>query len=75
MVESEAKELSEEQMLGAVTAGLESVPAVIKGIIDLAEMCAKDAVADHRDASSIKKLTADIKAKYEKEVRDAYASR
>ncbi|MCP5366311.1 MAG: polyribonucleotide nucleotidyltransferase [Hyphomicrobiales bacterium] len=42
MVESEAKELSEEQMLGAVAFGHKAFQAVIDAIIDLAEACAKE---------------------------------
>ncbi|MFQ6017656.1 MAG: polyribonucleotide nucleotidyltransferase [Kiloniellaceae bacterium] len=42
MVESEAKELSEEAMLGAVNFGHENIRPVIQAIIDLAESCAKD---------------------------------
>src|SRR6516162_8320711 len=42
MVESEAKELSEEIMLGAVTYGFEQFQAVIRAIVDLAEQCAKE---------------------------------
>src|SRR5436853_2869103 len=42
MVESEAKELSEETMLGAVTFGHKSFQPVIEAIIELAETCAKD---------------------------------
>ena len=42
MVESEAKELSEEVMLGAVNFGHESIKPVIDAIIDLAESCAKE---------------------------------
>jgi polyribonucleotide nucleotidyltransferase len=42
MVESEAKELSEEIMLGAVTFGHDSFQPVIKAIIELAELCAKE---------------------------------
>jgi polyribonucleotide nucleotidyltransferase len=42
MVESEAKELSEEVMLGAVKAGHESFQKVIDAIIKLAEQAAKD---------------------------------
>jgi len=41
MVESEAKELSEEVMLGAVTFGQREFASVINLIIDLAEMCAR----------------------------------
>ena len=42
MVESEAKELSEEIMLGAVTFGFEQFQPVIRAIIELAELCAKE---------------------------------
>jgi len=42
MVESEAKELSEDVMLGAVTFGHDSFQPVIKAIIELAEACAKE---------------------------------
>ena len=42
MVESEAKELSEAQMLGAVEFGHKAMQEVIDMIIDMAEDCAKD---------------------------------
>ena len=42
MVESEAKELSEEVMLGAVVFGQKSYLPVIRAIVELAERCAKD---------------------------------
>ena len=42
MVESEAKELSEEVMLGAVEFGHKSFQPVIQGIIELAERAAKE---------------------------------
>src|SRR3954466_9774504 len=42
MVESEAKELSEEVMLGAVTFGHKSFQPVIEAIIELAETCARE---------------------------------
>jgi len=44
MVESEAKELSEEVMLGAVMFGHRSFQPVIDAIIALAEVCAKEPV-------------------------------
>jgi polyribonucleotide nucleotidyltransferase len=48
MVESEAQELSEETMLGAVTFGHKGFQPVIDAIIELAETCAKEpwALAD-----------------------------
>jgi polyribonucleotide nucleotidyltransferase len=42
MVESEAKELTEEVMLGAVMFGHRHFQPVIQAIIELAEMCAKE---------------------------------
>ena len=42
MVESEAKELSEETMLGAVTFGHKNFQPIIDAIIELAETCAKE---------------------------------
>jgi polyribonucleotide nucleotidyltransferase len=42
MVESEARELSEAVMLGAVNFGHDNIKPVIDAIIDLAESCAKD---------------------------------
>ena len=42
MVESEAKELSEEIMLGAVVFGHDKFQPVIQAIIELAEKCAKE---------------------------------
>ena len=42
MVESEAKELSEEIMLGAVTFGHKAFQPVIQAIVELAEMAAKE---------------------------------
>ncbi len=42
MVESEARELSEDVMLGAVTFGHRQFQTVITGIIEFAEQCAKE---------------------------------
>ena len=42
MVESEAKELSEEEMLGAVTFGQDNFSQVMNSIISLAEKAAKE---------------------------------
>jgi polyribonucleotide nucleotidyltransferase len=42
MVESEAQELSEEIMLGAVTFGHRAFQPVVEAIIELAETCARD---------------------------------
>ena len=58
MVESEAKELSEEVMLGAVNFGHESIKPVIDAIIDLAESCAKEPRALPKEPAE----TAEIKS-------------
>jgi polyribonucleotide nucleotidyltransferase len=73
MVESEAQELSEEIMLGAVAAGHAAYQPVIDGIIDLAEMCAKDMWDIPETPKEIVKLEADIKKAYAKDVEKAYA--
>jgi polyribonucleotide nucleotidyltransferase len=73
MVESEAQELSEEIMLGAVAAGHAAYQPVIDGIIDLAEMCAKDMWDTPETPKEIVKLQKDIKAKFAKDVEKAYA--
>jgi polyribonucleotide nucleotidyltransferase len=72
MVESEAKELSEEIMLGAVRAGHEATQSVIQGIIELAEMGAKDPWNVPETPEHIVKLEAAIKEKYAGEVAKAY---
>ena len=76
MVESQANELSEEVMLGAVTYGHEQMQNVISGIIDLAEMCAKepfDLAEPPAEISVVKeKFTAfagDIEAAYQIKVK------
>ena len=71
MVESEAKELSEEIMLGAVMFGHRHFQPVIEAIIKLAEKAAKDprdlAVVDNA------KLEKEILGLVEKDVRAAYS--
>jgi polyribonucleotide nucleotidyltransferase len=73
MVESEAKELSEEIMLQAVIEGQKAFVPVIKGIIDLAEMAAKEPWDIPEAPAHLKKLEADIKSAFEKDVTKAYA--
>ncbi len=73
MVESEASELSEEIMLGAVNAGHEAYQSVIAGIIGLAEMCAKDMWDILEEPSVVTKMAADLKKKFAKDVEKAYA--
>ncbi|MDG1003791.1 MAG: polyribonucleotide nucleotidyltransferase [Emcibacteraceae bacterium] len=71
MVESEASELSEEIMLGAVMFGHAEMQVVIDAIIDLAELAAKDPIElpKEEDHSA---LIADIKKLAEKGLREAY---
>ncbi len=73
MVESEASELSEEIMLGAVNAGHEAYQSVIDGIIDLAEMCAKDMWDIAEEPKEVTKMATALKKKYAKQVEKAYA--
>ena len=73
MVESEAQELSEKVMLGAVAAGHKAYQPVIDGIIELAEMCAKDMWDIEETPKAIVKLEKDIKAKFAKDVEKAYS--
>ena len=73
MVESEAQELSEEIMLGAVAAGHKAYQSVINGIIEFAEMAAKDMWDIEETPAEIKKLEANIKSKFAKDVEKAYA--
>jgi polyribonucleotide nucleotidyltransferase len=71
MVESEAKELSEEEMLGAVMFAHKSMQPVIEAIIRLAEQAAKEPweLATSGDKASIKKqlkelIGSDVDAAY-----------
>jgi polyribonucleotide nucleotidyltransferase len=71
MVESQAKELSEDVMLGAVTFGHDAMQAVMDMIIDLAEECAKEPwVVDVQEPDA--KLVENIKKHAEAGLRDAY---
>ncbi|MFN3827391.1 MAG: polyribonucleotide nucleotidyltransferase [Micavibrio sp.] len=72
MVESEAQELTEEVMLGAVMAGWNAFQSAIDGIIGLAEMCAKEPWDVPTVPAHIAEMTKNLKAKYEKELGDAY---
>lgn len=73
MVESEAKELSEDIMLGAVMAGWKEFQKVIDGIIAMAEMAAKDPWDVSEKDPVLVKLYADIKAKFAGDVAKAYS--
>ncbi|MCZ4352863.1 polyribonucleotide nucleotidyltransferase [Roseovarius aestuarii] len=71
MVESEAYELTEEEMLGAVNFAHEQIQPVIDLIIDLAEECAKEPF-DFQPAD-YSELYAAVKAAGEDKIRAAYA--
>jgi polyribonucleotide nucleotidyltransferase len=82
MVESEAKELSEEVMLGAVVFGHEQMQAVIKMISELAAEAGKDAwdwVAPEPDTTLISKVAelaaADINAAFQIKAKGARSAK
>ncbi len=82
MVESEAKELSEEIMLGAVVYGHEQMQAVIKMISELAAEAGKDAwdwVAPEPDTALIEKVAnlaaADINAAFQIKAKGARSAK
>ena len=72
MVESEAKELSEEIMLEAVMFGHESYQLVIDNIIDLAEQSAKEPRPLENTPQEVLDLNKKIKDLAESELRKAY---
>jgi len=70
MVESEAHELSEEVMLGAVMYGHEQSRKVIEAIIKLAELAAKD--PRDFEPEDLSKLEGDMLGFIEADLREAY---
>jgi len=72
MVESEAKELSEEVMLSAVKFGHEAILPVINAIIELAEVCAKEPRALPEAPEGKDALTEKVRSLAETGLRDAY---
>ncbi|HQT45861.1 MAG TPA: polyribonucleotide nucleotidyltransferase [Acidocella sp.] len=72
MVESEASELSEETMLGAVTFGHTAFQPVIQAIIELAEHSAKDPWALPEVSEETKALTGRVDALARDALRAAY---
>jgi polyribonucleotide nucleotidyltransferase len=73
MVESEAGELSEEIMLGAVTFGHQAFQPVIDAIIDLARECAKDPMPVPVPAPEVKVLSERVAGMAEADLRAAYS--
>ena len=72
MVESEASELSEEVMLGAVAFGHEGFQPVIDAIIELAEHCAKEPMEMPSAPEGADDVKAKVKELAEAGLRDAY---
>ncbi len=72
MVESEANELSEDEMLGAVMFGHEQIQPVIDAIIELAEKRRQGAVR-LRSPPTTRRCTTPVQAAGEAELRAAYA--
>ncbi len=75
MVESEAKELSEEVMLGAVMAGWDAFQPVIKGIIELAETAAKEPWDVTPVKPEIKAMADQLAKDYSGDLAAAYGER
>ncbi len=72
MVESEASELSEEIMLGAVTFGHDHFQPVIDAIIELAEHCAKEPMELPEPPAGVDAIKAKVAELAEAGLRDAY---
>src|SRR6202040_545705 len=72
MVESEAKELSEDVMLGAVNFGHQSFQPVIQAIIELAEHAAKEPWALPEPSAEAQALKARIDALARGPIAEAY---
>jgi polyribonucleotide nucleotidyltransferase len=75
MVESEAKELSEDLMLGAVMFGHQHFQPVIQAIIELAEAAAKDAWEMPPTAPEAAEIQEKLRAAIGPELAAAYAER
>ena len=72
MVESEAKQLSEEQMLEAVVMGQETYKEVIDAIINLARKAAKEPWNIPEKDEEIKNLPSEIEKNYKDKFIEAY---
>ena len=73
MVESEAKELPEDVMLGAVMFGHQQFQPVIEAIVQLAEACAKEPWPVPEEDAAAKALRARVKEQAEAGLKAAYA--
>lgn len=72
MVESEAQELGEDIMLGAVMYGHEQGQKIIKGIIELAEVASKPAF-ELEEPEDTSKLEAELEKAFGADITKAYA--
>ncbi|OHC80545.1 MAG: polyribonucleotide nucleotidyltransferase [Rhodospirillales bacterium RIFCSPLOWO2_12_FULL_67_15] len=72
MVESEAHELSEDVMLGAVMFGHRSFQPVIQAIVELAEACAKEPIALAETPKTMAAIVKRVRALAEAPLRAAY---
>ena len=72
MVESEAKELSEDIMLGAVTFGHQAYQQVIQAIVELAEACAKEPRDVPKPPAGASAIIDRVRAAAEADLRSAY---
>ena len=72
MVESEASQLSEEVMLGAVMFGHQGMQPVINAIIELAEACAKEPREVPKEPEGKAALAERVKTSVEADLRTAY---
>jgi polyribonucleotide nucleotidyltransferase len=73
MVESEASELSEDVMLGAVMFGHKANQEVIKAIIELAQACAKEPRDVPETPAIVAEVQTQVKGLAESGLREAYA--
>ncbi len=71
MVESEARELNEKIMLGAVDFGHKELKTVIKGIIELAEVAAKEPISIEEEVPEEKDYNKFV-ISFKKEIEKAY---
>jgi len=72
MIESEAKELSEEQMINAITFGQEGYQSVIDAIEELAKVAGKEKMSIELAGSDA--VQSAVNGAFEADVRDAYAT-
>ncbi len=75
MVESQASELPEDIMLGAVMFGHRSFQPVIQAIIELAEACAKEPIALPQGPAGAEAIVKRVRALAEAGLRQAYGEK